>query len=139
MPHALTGSTVTRRNSVVKCQIGTTDSAGDSRGLAARVDADADICYCEAKHVQSFYASIARNEQGKRDFDSYAGRVLILDEVDALVIDEEPNEPFVYPNTELSEIATTVASGLHSGKRWWQAPGAKAEDNPLSDYDRDAS
>ena len=37
---------------MVKCQIGTTDSAGDSRGLAARVDADADICYCEAKHVQ---------------------------------------------------------------------------------------
>ncbi|CAE7319474.1 unnamed protein product [Symbiodinium sp. KB8] len=22
--------------------------------------------------------------------------------------------------------------------RWWQAPGAKADDNPLSDYDRDA-
>eukprot|EP00435_Cladocopium_sp_Y103_P068750 s344_g32.t1 len=61
--------------------------------LAARVDGSADICYCEAKHVQSFYASIARSEQDSRDFDSYSGRVLILDEVDALVIDEEPNEP----------------------------------------------
>ena len=27
----------------------------------------------------------------------YKNRVLILDEVDALVIDEEPNEAFVYP------------------------------------------
>eukprot|EP00434_Breviolum_minutum_P010954 symbB.v1.2.009660.t1/scaffold593.1/size185935/11 len=69
-------------------------------GLAARVDGSADICYCEAKHVQSFYASIARSEQDARDFDSYSGRVLILDEVDALVIDEEPNEPFVYPNQQ---------------------------------------
>ena len=47
--------------------------------LSQRVDPDADICYCEAKHVQSFYASIARGE--KRDFDGYDGRVLILDEV----------------------------------------------------------
>ncbi|CAE7723321.1 unnamed protein product [Symbiodinium sp. CCMP2592] len=109
-----------------------TDSSGDSRGLAARVDADADICYCEAKHVQSFYASIARNEQGKRDFDSYAGRVLILDEVDALVIDEEPNEPFVYPNTELSEIATTVASGLHSGKRPDQLAHLRTSNHPAA-------
>merc|ERR1711937_750276 len=28
--------------------------------LSVRVDPMADICYCEAKHVQSFYASIAR-------------------------------------------------------------------------------
>ena len=43
--------------------------------------------------LRSFYASIARSEHDARDFDSYSGRVLILDEVDALVIDEEPNEP----------------------------------------------
>jgi len=81
--------------------------------LAARVDPDVDICYCEAKHVQSFYAGIARGE--KRDFDGYEGRVLILDEVDALIIDEEPNEAFVYPNQELSEMATSVAEALVSG------------------------
>lgn len=86
-------------------------------GLAARVDGSADICYCEAKHVQSFYASIARSEQDSRDFDSYSGRVLILDEVDALVIDEEPNEPFVYPNKQLSQLATAVAKALHEGAR----------------------
>lgn len=107
-------------------------SSKGATGLAARVDADADICYCEAKHVQSFYASIARNEQGKRDFDSYAGRVLILDEVDALVIDEEPNEPFVYPNTELSEIATAVASGLHSGKRPDQLAHLRTASHPAA-------
>jgi len=81
--------------------------------MAARVDPDADICYCEAKHVQSFYASIARGE--KRDFDGYEGRVLILDEVDALIIDEEPNEAFVYPNPDLSDMATSVAEALASG------------------------
>jgi len=78
--------------------------------LAARVDTEADICYCEAKHVQSFYASIARSE--KRDFDGYRNRVLVLDEVDALVIDEEPNEAFVYPNEELCSLATHVAEAL---------------------------
>eukprot|EP00419_Tripos_fusus_P063769 CAMPEP_0172919808 /NCGR_PEP_ID=MMETSP1075-20121228/202847_1 /TAXON_ID=2916 /ORGANISM="Ceratium fusus, Strain PA161109" /LENGTH=229 /DNA_ID=CAMNT_0013779709 /DNA_START=11 /DNA_END=697 /DNA_ORIENTATION=- len=80
--------------------------------IKARVDPDADICYCEAKHVQSFYASIAR---GSRDFDGYRERVLILDEVDALVIDEEPNEAFVYPNEDLSHMATSVAEALARG------------------------
>jgi len=85
---------------------------GDS-SMSARIDPDADICYCEAKHVQSFYASIARAE--KRDFASYDSRILILDEVDALVIDEEPNEPFVYPNKELCDMATAVARTLRKG------------------------
>ncbi|CAK0853073.1 unnamed protein product [Prorocentrum cordatum] len=80
--------------------------------FAARVDPDADICYCEAKHVQSFYASIAR---GRGDFGTYEDRVLILDEVDALIIDEEPNEAFVYPNQELSQMATRVAQALKGG------------------------
>jgi len=79
----------------------------------ARVDADADICYCEAKHVQSFYASIARGDEA--GFDFYDNCVLLLDEVDALVIDEEPNEAFVYPNSELSEVATKVAKVLAEG------------------------
>jgi len=78
-----------------------------------RVDPEADICYCEAKHVQSFYASIARGE--KRDFEGYDERVLILDEVDALVIDEEPNEAFVYTNDELGRMATEFAKALSSG------------------------
>jgi hypothetical protein len=81
--------------------------------LAQRIDPDVDICYCEAKHVQSFYAGIARGENA--DFDGYEGRVLILDEVDALVIDEEPNEAFVYPNKDLSEMATDVADALKRG------------------------
>eukprot|EP00401_Gymnodinium_catenatum_P036399 CAMPEP_0117477808 /NCGR_PEP_ID=MMETSP0784-20121206/11017_1 /TAXON_ID=39447 /ORGANISM="" /LENGTH=751 /DNA_ID=CAMNT_0005272129 /DNA_START=45 /DNA_END=2297 /DNA_ORIENTATION=- len=81
--------------------------------LSARVDPNADICYCEAKHVQSFYASIARDEN--RDFASYDERVLILDEVDALVIDEEPNEAFVYANKELSDMATAIAKQLATG------------------------
>jgi hypothetical protein len=81
--------------------------------LVSRVDPEVDICYCEAKHVQSFYASIARGQ--KRDFEGYEGRVLILDEVDALVIDEEPNEAFVYPNKELGRMATNMAEVLKRG------------------------
>mmetsp|Transcript_77595 Transcript_77595/g.225181 ORF Transcript_77595/g.225181 Transcript_77595/m.225181 type:complete len:1855 (+) Transcript_77595:102-5666(+) len=88
-------------------------SGAAARGFVARVDPDADICYCEAKHVQSFYASIARSET--RDFSHYQERVLILDEVDALVIDEEPNEAFVYPNQELSKMATQIAEHLKKG------------------------
>ncbi|CAK0828442.1 unnamed protein product [Prorocentrum cordatum] len=80
------------------------------KSLVLRVDPEADICYCEAKHVQSFYASIARGVDA--NFDEYKNRVLILDEVDALVIDEEPNEAFVYPNAELSDMATSIAGSL---------------------------
>jgi len=80
---------------------------------ATRIDPTADICYCEAKHVQSFYASIARGD--KPNFDSYNERVLILDEVDALVIDEEPNDVFVYENKDLSRMATAVAGNLVKG------------------------
>merc|ERR1719456_95139 len=88
-------------------------AGGKEPSLATRVDPEADVCYCEAKHVQSFYASIARGKS--RDFDGYEGRVLILDEVDALVIDEEPNEAFVYPSEELSEMATAIARVLQQG------------------------
>jgi len=76
-----------------------------------RVDEDADIVYCEARHVQSFYTQLAK--RGGVDFDTiYRERVLILDEVDALVIGEVPNVPFVYENEELSAFATRVADGF---------------------------
>jgi len=88
----------------------------DEDCVVARVDPDVDICYCEAKHVQSFYASIARGEKGKQDFDTYMNRVLILDEVDALVIDEEPNEVFVYPNKELCTLSSAVARAMADGR-----------------------
>jgi len=76
-----------------------------------RVEEDADIVYCEAKYVQSFYTQLAK--RGGVDFDAvYRDRVLILDEVDALVIGEAPNVPFVYENTDLSAFATRVAESL---------------------------
>lgn len=99
-----------RKLKAVLCVAEQRAEKGAGSCVSARVDPEADICYCEAKHVQSFYASIARSEQ--RDFAAYRERVLILDEVDALVIDEEPNEPFVYPNQELCEMATSVADQL---------------------------
>mmetsp|Transcript_16583 Transcript_16583/g.30742 ORF Transcript_16583/g.30742 Transcript_16583/m.30742 type:complete len:1467 (+) Transcript_16583:61-4461(+) len=83
--------------------------------LVPRVDPEADVCYCEGKHVQSFYASIARDDTC--DFDTYNDRILIVDEVDALVIDEEPNEAFVYPNQELSKMATMIAGAMKKGTR----------------------
>eukprot|EP00403_Amphidinium_massartii_P021214 CAMPEP_0178402572 /NCGR_PEP_ID=MMETSP0689_2-20121128/16912_1 /TAXON_ID=160604 /ORGANISM="Amphidinium massartii, Strain CS-259" /LENGTH=1582 /DNA_ID=CAMNT_0020023479 /DNA_START=98 /DNA_END=4843 /DNA_ORIENTATION=+ len=89
------------------------EARGGSPCAVTRIDPEADICYCEAKHVQSFYASIARGE--KRDFSNYEDRILILDEVDALVIDEEPNDAFVYKNAALSKLATTLAGALSQG------------------------
>lgn len=83
----------------------------DDESVLSRVDETADIVYCEAKHVQSFYTHLAK--LGGTDFDMiYKDRILVLDEVDALVIDESPNVPFVYENEELSTFATKVASGL---------------------------
>lgn len=38
-----------------------------------------------------------------------------MDEVDALVIDEEPNEAFVYPNQDLSKMATSIAERMKKG------------------------
>eukprot|EP00929_Paragymnodinium_shiwhaense_P059818 TRINITY_DN29929_c5_g1_i1.p1 TRINITY_DN29929_c5_g1~~TRINITY_DN29929_c5_g1_i1.p1 ORF type:complete len:1527 (-),score=324.40 TRINITY_DN29929_c5_g1_i1:107-4687(-) len=96
--------------------------------LRTRIDADADVCYCEARHVQSFYASIARSE--KRDFNTYSERVLILDEVDALVIDEEPNDVFVYPNSELSGMATSVADALAKGANPEETSSVKNATHP---------
>jgi len=98
--------------------------------LLSRVDPEADVCYCEAKHVQSFYASVARGE--KRDFEGYEERVLILDEVDALVIDEEPNDVFVYPNEELSKMATLAAGALAQGNSPEDVTGLRNSSHPAA-------
>ena len=37
-----------------------------------RIDPEADICYCEAKHVQSFYAAIAK---GAKTFNLPKGNI----------------------------------------------------------------
>mmetsp|Transcript_41644 Transcript_41644/g.109937 ORF Transcript_41644/g.109937 Transcript_41644/m.109937 type:complete len:1214 (-) Transcript_41644:251-3892(-) len=79
--------------------------------VVTRIHESAHIVYCEAKHIQSFYTQLAK--QGGRNFDVvYRDRVLILDEVDALLIDEAPNVPFVYENPTLSKFATRVAEAL---------------------------
>jgi len=77
--------------------------------MVVRVDPDADIVYCDAAKLQSHYARIAKN--GNANFEAeYSQRVLLLDEVDSLVIDNSPNVPFVYKNDELSRFATQVAA-----------------------------
>eukprot|EP00929_Paragymnodinium_shiwhaense_P025787 TRINITY_DN15519_c0_g1_i1.p1 TRINITY_DN15519_c0_g1~~TRINITY_DN15519_c0_g1_i1.p1 ORF type:complete len:1641 (-),score=534.53 TRINITY_DN15519_c0_g1_i1:309-5231(-) len=79
-----------------------------------RVSDDADIVYCEAKHVQSFYTKHAKTE-GTVLRDLYQNRMLIVDEVDALLIDEHQNVPFVYENEDLSAFATMVAEAMIEG------------------------
>lgn len=104
----------TKRPLTSMCCVREELATGDYKScLAPRIDPEADVCYCEGKHVQSFYASIARSD--KCDFSGYKDRVIIADEVDALVIDEEPNEAFVYPNEDLSKMATLVAGALNTG------------------------
>mmetsp|Transcript_49288 Transcript_49288/g.107270 ORF Transcript_49288/g.107270 Transcript_49288/m.107270 type:complete len:1299 (-) Transcript_49288:82-3978(-) len=87
--------------------------------VTAQVPDDADIVYCEAKHIQSFYTRNAKIG-GKHFADIYNNRMLILDEVDALVIDESPNVPFVYESEDLSLFATQVAEAIASHKEMTQ-------------------
>eukprot|EP00929_Paragymnodinium_shiwhaense_P077557 TRINITY_DN3994_c0_g1_i2.p1 TRINITY_DN3994_c0_g1~~TRINITY_DN3994_c0_g1_i2.p1 ORF type:complete len:1470 (+),score=528.61 TRINITY_DN3994_c0_g1_i2:81-4490(+) len=83
--------------------------------IVTQVSEDCDIVYCEAKHIQSFYTRLAK--KGGTDFDKvFKDRILILDEVDALVIDEAPNVPFTYENPELSTFATKVADAIQQSK-----------------------
>lgn len=62
--------------------------------IVANIPERADIVYCEPRHVTSFYTQNAR--QGDLGVSVYSDRVLILDEVDALVVDEAPSQEFVY-------------------------------------------
>jgi len=83
----------------------------NDQAVKTSIDEEADIVYCEAKHVQSFYTSLAK--MGGTDFKQvFKQRILILDEVDALVIDESPNVPFVYENREVSNFLTKVAAAI---------------------------
>lgn len=79
------------------------------------MEENADIVYCEARHVQSFYTRLAK--RGGTDFKQvFQDRVLILDEVDALVIDEAPNVPFVYENPEASDLCSRAAQCIARGE-----------------------
>jgi len=76
----------------VVCSDKTHDS--NRTDVVSSIPHDAWIVYCEARHVTSYYTQQARS--GSLDQINYAERVLVLDEVDALVIDEDPTEEFVY-------------------------------------------
>ena len=56
------------------------------------------------------HPGIARGQ--KRDFEGYEGRVLILDEVDALVIDEEPNEAALQNSSSLCVCLLCIVQGV---------------------------
>eukprot|EP00931_Biecheleriopsis_adriatica_P004502 TRINITY_DN106161_c0_g1_i1.p1 TRINITY_DN106161_c0_g1~~TRINITY_DN106161_c0_g1_i1.p1 ORF type:complete len:1910 (+),score=459.26 TRINITY_DN106161_c0_g1_i1:54-5783(+) len=62
--------------------------------IVQSIPSDAWIVYCEARHATSFYTQKAR--KGELRQASEDDCVLILDEVDALIIDEDPTEDFVY-------------------------------------------
>jgi len=66
----------------------------EENDISKSITDEADIVYCEPKHVESFYAGKAR--RGELGSTVYQNRVLILDEVDALVVDQAPSQQFVY-------------------------------------------
>lgn len=68
--------------------------AANKSDVVQSIPDDAWIVYCEARHVTSFYTNKAR--RGELHTASLKERVLIMDEVDALVIDEDPTDHFVY-------------------------------------------
>ena len=61
--------------------------------------------------MQSHYARIAKSSAASSFEVEYANKALLLDEIDALII-EEPNDAFVYPNSALSDFATLLAKDL---------------------------
>jgi len=111
----------TKNGETIKAQLCVSASKKANRyskdeNIRPRVDPEGDIVYIEAKHVQSFYTNLAK--QGGTNFDeAFKGRILILDEVDALVIDEAPCVPFVYENDDLTRFATRLGDALLRGKQ----------------------
>eukprot|EP00930_Biecheleria_cincta_P043640 TRINITY_DN29950_c0_g1_i1.p1 TRINITY_DN29950_c0_g1~~TRINITY_DN29950_c0_g1_i1.p1 ORF type:complete len:1685 (-),score=384.74 TRINITY_DN29950_c0_g1_i1:115-4836(-) len=68
--------------------------ASNKSDVVQSIPDDAWIVYCEARHVTSFYTQKARS--GALAKASLKEHVLIMDEVDALIIDEAPSDHFVY-------------------------------------------
>jgi len=97
---------------------------------------DAWIVYCEARHVTSFYTQKAR--QGKLGQTLYDDSVLILDEVDALVIDEDPTEDFVYDVSWRSlDRGNTVGDyATQLGRHFARCQACPDELKPVSDMEQ---
>jgi len=80
------------------------------------------IVYCEARHVTSLYTQKAR--RGELSKGMYDNHVLVLDEVDALVVDQEPTEDFVYDvgwrllerGATVGQYATQLGRHLSNGE-----------------------
>jgi len=70
---------------------------------------DQDIVYCLKHHLVILYAKEAK---GRKNFDKYNNYILLCDEVDTLVIDEDPNDAIVYPNGSLGREAQDVGEKL---------------------------
>jgi hypothetical protein len=66
----------------------------DGKDVHTSIPDDAWIVYCEAKHVTSYYTQKART--GQLNPKIYEERILIIDEVDALIVDKDPTDEFVY-------------------------------------------
>eukprot|EP00930_Biecheleria_cincta_P040997 TRINITY_DN2807_c0_g1_i1.p1 TRINITY_DN2807_c0_g1~~TRINITY_DN2807_c0_g1_i1.p1 ORF type:complete len:1659 (-),score=312.51 TRINITY_DN2807_c0_g1_i1:74-4744(-) len=92
-----------------------------------KIPDDAVIVYCEARQVMSFYTQKARC--GQLGPKVYENRILVIDEVDALVVDESPSQEIVYDvgwrkmegtETTITEYVTGLLRHLMTrpGLRW---------------------
>eukprot|EP01047_Picozoa_sp_COSAG01_P066130 COSAG01_NODE_9069_length_2564_cov_4.288021_1_plen_811_part_10 len=69
-----------------------------SASCKAKIDGDSDICYCLNTAIMTYYrASVTKGTDGLEEV------ILIVDEVDDLVIDENPRTNWVEPDVEQSE------------------------------------
>jgi hypothetical protein len=82
--------------------LGVTTSSND-------FSAGADVTYCLKKQLNMHY----RDNVGR---DIFYGTVLIVDEVDALIVDEDPNTKYVRPDAERSKTLPQLFSALKRGR-----------------------
>lgn len=72
------------------------DAYPDEKDITRAVKDDAWIVYCESKHLMLHYANTAKYPETYEGFGKYQDIVLLIDEVDALVVDEKPTVELVY-------------------------------------------
>jgi len=85
----------------------------DADGQAWRKVWDYDVVYCLPHHISFLYTNEVISGGSKLNL--FRDCVLLIDEVDALVIDKSPTDPIISNHERLSEYAMDVVIALHLG------------------------
>lgn len=103
-----------------------TSAAGTTGSGASESLWEHKIVYCTRRDVLTAYQQEAKGEGNFRRWDN---ALLLLDEVDSLVVDQDPFEHLLIPNVELSNYVAKVINALH-------APPERRGEEDLSSFER---